>query len=230
MQGNRTIVNQLLLQFQASNVAGFYNKVSFVDSPLFMKYPDEGAEKYRLLSLMQHFQIQTKGSHLSFPLTEKDEREYNALLLPVRPKSYVIIHPCSCSATRQWPTKYFAAIGDFCIEKDFTVIITGTKEESDITSEVIKSMHHVPIDLAGQTSPGALGVLVKNALMLVSNCTGISHISDALDTPSVIVSMDGEPERWSPENKELHRVIDWTKEPDFKKVFTEAKNLLQNLI
>jgi ADP-heptose:LPS heptosyltransferase len=229
MQGNGTIVNELLSQFGAANLAGFYNDESYMDSPLFMRYPDHGAEKYRHLSLMKHLGIQPKGSHLDFPLTQKDQRDYDALLLPVQTKSFIIIHPGSRGAWRQWPPKYFAAIGDYYIEEGFTVIITGTANESDITSEVIKSMHHLPIDLTGKTSLGALALLVKNAFMLIANCTGISHIADALDTRSVIISMDGEPERWSPENRHLHKVIDWTKESDFKKVFLESKNLAGDL-
>ena len=37
MQGNGTIVNELLSQFGASNLVGFYNDESYMDSPLFMR-------------------------------------------------------------------------------------------------------------------------------------------------------------------------------------------------
>lgn len=229
MQGNGTIVNDLLSQFGAVNLAGFYNLESQMNSSLFMPYPDHGPEKYRHLSLMRHLGIEPKGSHLDFPLTQKDHRDYEALLLPVMPKGFIIIHPGSRATWRQWPPKYFAAIGDYFIEEGFTVVITGTNNESDITSEVIKSMHHLPIDLTGKTSLGSLGMLVKNAFMIIANCTGISHVADALGTPSVIISMDGEPERWSPENKSLHKVIDWTKDSHFKTVLLESKNLVEDL-
>ena len=55
--------------------------------------------------------------------------------------------------------------------------------------------------------------------MLIANCTGVSHIAAAVKTSSVIISMDGEPERWAPVDKNLHHVIDWTKEPHFETVF-----------
>lgn len=229
MQGNGTIVNSMLSQFGASHLAGFYNEKSFCHSPLFMKYPDFGAEKYRHLLLMDHLGIERKGSHLEFPLTSKDKKDYDDLSLSIGPKSFIVIHPGSRGSWRQWPPEHFAAIADFCIEEGFSVLITGTKNESKITAAVIKNMHHRPIDLTGKTSLGAMAVLIKNAFALVSNCTGVSHVADALCTPSVIISMDGEPQRWSPENTSLHKVIDWTKKPSFEIVFNHTKNLLHHL-
>src|SRR5205085_7368421 len=121
---------------------------------------------------------------------------------------------------------YFAALADYCIERGFTVVLTGTSDEIDITKEVQKCMKHIAIDLAGKTSLGAVGVLIQNAFMLISNCTGVSHIAAALETPSIVISLDGEPRRWGPLNTSLHRVIDWTKKPHFKKAFMETVELI----
>ena len=65
--------------------------------------------------------------------------------------------------------------------------------------------------------------------MLIANCTGVSHIASALKTPSVIISMDGEPERWAPLDKQLHYVIDWTKDPHFDKVYLGMIKLMNAL-
>ena len=134
-------------------------------------------------------------------------------------KKYICIHPGSADIARQWPPQFFAALADYCIENGFTIVITGTEEEQDITKELIKCIHHPVIDLTGKTNLGAVAVLIRNAFMLIANCTGVSHIAAAVKTPSVIISMDGEPERWAPVNKNLHHVIDWTKEPHFEIVF-----------
>ncbi len=140
MQGNGTILNPLMLQFGATYVAGFYNEESFIDSPLFMKYPDYGSEIERHLFLMQRLDISLQGNHLEFPLTEQDYVDYDQLLLPLSVKKYVCIHPGSRGAWRQWPPKYFAALADYCIEQGLTAVVTGTKDESDITTELIKCM------------------------------------------------------------------------------------------
>jgi ADP-heptose:LPS heptosyltransferase len=96
-----------------------------------------------------------------------------------------------------------------------------------LVNKVAQHMKSEPIIAAGKTSIGAVGVLLKNAAALISNCTGVSHIAAALRTPSIVISLDGEAYRWAPLNKELHRDIDWTKNADFNLVLDELKGLLQ---
>ena len=230
MQGNGTIVNFLLPEFGSSQLAGFYNEESFVDSPLFMPYPEHVPEIRRHLLLMEHLGIESKDDHLEFPLEKDDQADFDNLHLPVNPKSYICIHPGSRGRQRQWPPQYFGAIADYAAEQGFTIVITGTDEERDITREVIKWMHHPSIDLTGKTNLGAMAVLIKNSFALISNCTGVSHVADALDVPSVIISLDGEPERWGPLNRKLHHVIDWTTQPHFETVLLEADILLKDLL
>ena len=226
MQGNGTIVNPLMFLFNAKHVAGFYNDESYIASDLFMRYPETGYEAQRHLLLMHHIGIQSNNPDLEFPITEKDEQELDALYLPLVKNKYVCIHPGSADTSRQWPPACFAAIADYCIENKFTVVVTGTKEEQEITKEFMKCVHHPVIDLTAKTSLGAVAVLIRNACLLVANCTGVAHIAAAVKTPSVIISMDGEPERWAPLNKDRHHVIDWTKHQDFEIVFNEVVMML----
>ena len=226
MQGNGTIVNALMLLFNAEHVAGFYNDKSYIESDLFMPYPDYGYEAQRHVLLMEHLGIKPKGLQLEFPLTEKDEQEFDALCLPLIQKKYICIHPGSADIARQWSPQFFGVLADYCIENGFTIVVTGTEAERDITRELIKCIHHPVIDVTGKTSLGAMSVLIRNAFMLIANCTGVAHIAAAVKTLSVIISMDGEPERWSPINKDLHHVIDWTKNPHFEIVFNEVVKLI----
>ncbi|HXL57598.1 MAG TPA: glycosyltransferase family 9 protein [Chitinophagaceae bacterium] len=228
MQGNGAIVNPMLQSLRLKQLAGFHCAECRVDSNLFNKYPEHVHEAERYLMLMQHLGIPSTGAHLEFPLTEKDEEDFKKLLLPLFSKTYICVHPGSRGTQRQWPPAYFAALADYCIEHGFTVVLTGTNDEIDITKEVQKCMKHTAIDLTGKTSLGAVAVLIKNAFMLISNCTGVSHIAAAVETPSVVVSLDGEPKRWAPPNKTLHHVIDWTKNPHFEKVFKELVKMIDN--
>lgn len=228
MQGNGTIVNEMLQNLNAKQLAGFYRNDCNINSPLFIEYPEHINEIEKHILLMHHLGIPSTGTYLEFPLYKKDERDFEALLLPVIPHKYTIIHPGSRSESRQWSPIFFAALADYCIEQGFTAIITGTSEEIDITREVVKSMKHTPIDLTGKTSLGAVAMLIKDAGLLISNCTGVSHIAAAFKTRSVVISMDGEPERWSPINTELHKIIDWTREPHFEKVFEETVRLIKS--
>jgi len=226
MQGNGTVVNDLLSTFNAGQLAGFHNKDSRVDSPLFIEYPAYKHEIERHNALMQHLGIPATDTELEFPLTQQDYAELAQLGLSLRSGRYVCIHPGSRGAWRQWPPQYFALLADHCAEKGLDLVITGTAGEKDITREVIKCLHHPAIDLTGRTSLGALAALLKDAFMLIANCTGVSHMASALHTPSVIISMDGEPYRWAPLNKHLHKTIDWTTHPGIGEVMLQLNTLL----
>ncbi|MEJ7560613.1 MAG: glycosyltransferase family 9 protein [Pedobacter sp.] len=226
MQGNGTIVNDVLKGLNAGQVLG-YTLDQDEESQEFMRYPNFGHEVNRHLLLMEHFGIPVAGGQLEFPLYPADYLSLKNLQLAIESKKYVCIHPGSRGAWRQWPTAHFAAIGDLCVRAGLKVVVTGTDSESSIVSEVIDKMECDAINLAGRTSLGAAGALIEEAYLLLSNCTGVSHVAAALQTPSLVISMDGEPERWGPMNTQLHYTIDWTRDPDFSKVFSKAEEMLE---
>ena len=227
MQGNGTIVNDMLRKLQPKYIAGFSPEKT--NDSLFLEYPSNVHEILRHLQLMQHLEITPQSENLEFPLYKNDNADFNSLGLNLEPKKYICIHPGSRGEWRQWPPEYFAALADFFAKKKFTVVVTGTENEKHITQSVTTKMQHKAIDLSGRTSLGAMGILLSNAFMLISNCTGASHIASALNTPSLIISMDGEPFRWAPMNKEISITIDWTKNNDFNSVFKEANNLYASI-
>lgn len=227
MQGNGTIVNAMVELFEAHYTAGFFLPGDYsCNQDYFLAYPDQGSEIERHIRLMEFLGIPSQGNHLEFPLTPQDEQEYEALKLHLRPKRYVCIHPGSRGAWRQWPTAHFAEMADYAVECGFEAVVTGTKEESAIVAEVINQMRQPALNLAGKTGLGAMGILIKNAYALISNCTGVSHMAAAFKTPSIVISMDGEPERWGPINKDIHYTINWLKNPDFQIVRDRAADLL----
>jgi ADP-heptose:LPS heptosyltransferase len=227
MQGNGSFVNPMIELYGARITAGYYEKDDYApNKDYFIEYPDYGPEIERHLKLMEFLGIPSKGNELEFPLTYQDATDYKALDLPIQNKKYVCVHPGSRGVWRQWPTRNFAALADSCASCGFRIIITGTQQEIDITNEVVNYMKYPAINVAGKTSLGALGVLIKNAYALISNCTGVSHMGAAFKTPSIVISMDGEPERWGPINKKSHRTFNWLAQPDFQQVFDETVLLI----
>jgi ADP-heptose:LPS heptosyltransferase len=109
-------------------------------------------------------------------------------------------------------------LADLCAEAGYAVVLTGTQDEQPITAEVRKWMRKDAIDLAGATDLGTVAALITNASLLVSNCTGVSHIAAATHTPSLVISMDGEPNRWGPLDRDRHTVIDWLTHPSLRTV------------
>jgi ADP-heptose:LPS heptosyltransferase len=229
MQGNGTIVNDMLQELNAGNVMGYTLNDKAFGNNAFLLYPNYGHEINRHLKLMEHLGITSLGPDLEFPASALDETELQQLQLPIKENKYVCIHPGSRGAWRQWPTAHFAALGDLCANAGLVVVITGTAAEAEIVADVIEKMQCQAINLAGKTSLGAIGKLIGEASILIANCTGVSHIAAALKTPSVVISMDGEPERWAPLNTDLHYTIDWTQNPDFDTVCSKTKALLTNI-
>ncbi len=217
MQGNGSIVNPLIALLGGRHTAGFCTPNDYCpDRSLFMQYPEGIHEIHRHLKLMQHLGIPTTGDELEFPLTAKDEQDLIDAALDIEPHRYICVHPGSRGTWRQWPTAFFARVADDCSERGWRIVLTGTTEEMPIVEEVAAHMKSRPVIAAGKTNLGAAGVLLTNAAGLISNCTGVAHIAAAVKTRSVIISMDGEPHRWGPLDKQLHKTIDWTRHDDLE--------------
>lgn len=230
MQGNGSYVNPLTQLFAARYAAGYYRKQDYCpNEDLFMLYPDQGSEIHRHLSLMEFLGLEPQGDHLEFPLDEADEEDFRQLHVPVSPGQYICLHPGSRGGWRQWPPELFASLADDCARNGLKVIITGTADEDQIARTVMNKMKHEALNLCGKTSMGAIAWLIKEARMLISNCTGVSHIAAAVKTPSLVISMDGEPHRWAPLNTSIHTTIDWTQRPSFSEVQVKLKTLLNQL-
>jgi len=227
MHGSGIISNPMTDLFAAKNIAGYYTQDNYSpEKNLFIQYPNIIHEINRHLKLMESLGIDEVNTDLEFPILKKDEEDFEKAALPVKPKNYVIVHPGARGASRHWGVENFADVADYCFENGLQVVITGTKEESEITSGVIQLMKHEAIDATGRTSLGAIAVLIKSAAALVSNCTGVSHIAAALKTKSIVISLDKEPYRWAPLNKQLHTTIDWAATPDIELVKHEIDKLL----
>jgi ADP-heptose:LPS heptosyltransferase len=226
MQGNGTIVNDMLQQLHAKQLAGFHRQDCLTDPDWFVEYPESVHEVMRHLLLMEHLGIKELDPQLEFPITEEEEAELERIAPFVHHEPYVVVHPGSRSESRQWQPAYFAALADHCAEHGYRVVLTGTPEETYITDYMAALMTHKPVNLAGKTSLGVVAALIKHAHLLIANCTGVSHIAAATRTPSLIISMDGEPFRWGPMNRSLHHVFDWTQH----RSFTEVHNCLVNLL
>jgi ADP-heptose:LPS heptosyltransferase len=228
MQGNGTIVNDMLRELDTGTVMGFTIDNTDLKNKGFLLYPNYGHEISRHLTLVAYLGIPQMGTHLEFPIKDTDHAQLNALNLPVEQKKYVCIHPGSRGAWRQWPTAHFASLADLCARSGFEVLVTGTASEAAIVNDVTNHMRYPAINLAGKTSLGAIGALIEGAYLLISNCTGVSHIAAALETPSLVISMDGEPERWGPINTRIHHTIDWTRNPDFALALNTTEKILRS--
>ncbi|MBV4356102.1 glycosyltransferase family 9 protein [Pinibacter aurantiacus] len=229
MHNDGTGINEMILLFGAAHVAGFYPKEHPSNADLFIAYDESITTTDRLLQLLNHLGIDTNNNKLEFPLTEKDYKEFEHLLLPLYSGKFICIHAGARGVWRQWPPRYFALIANYFVEQGYTLLITGSKEDVDINNEVIKYIRYPVIDLTGKTTLGAWGVLVKNALMVVSSCTAMAQMAIACETPSVVVNVDGSCDELVKLNKKKHVFFDWQKHPQVDKVFMQVVLMLNKL-
>ncbi len=209
MQGSGTISNSLVSLWGAKQYAGFYKPGLYrPNKDYFLEYPEQEPEVWRHLRLMEFLGIPAQGDDLEFPLFEEDWKELDRIREDYGLHAdYVCIHPGARKQERRWPVENFAEVADGLAALGFQVVLTGTREESNLTGAVAQRMKTPARDLAGKTSLGTLAALISKAHLVISNDTGISHVAVAVKTPSLILFSASDMGRWAPKNTYLHKVV-----------------------
>ena len=229
MHGNGSIINPLMGAMGAKCVAGYREEGRYCPGEeLFMTYPEGYPEIDRHLKLMEFLRIPLQGKHLELPVFEEEKDSYRQLCIEhaLEPGRYVCIHPGARDTKRWWSPGSFARVADDIAGRGYHIVLTGTKIERETIEQVASLMRHPVVNLAGRTALGTLALLVKNARMLLSNDTGVSHIAAAMQTPSVVIFLASDPARWAPLNRELHRVV-LPGEASVENVMTRTFRLLE---
>ncbi len=124
----------------------------------------------------------------------------------------VIIHPCSAkivSAIKEgntpahlWPVERWAElIGKIVKDKKFKVVITGVKDEAEITDKIyalIKNKKEVVYAVGKVPDIESLASIVKRANCVITLDTSMSHISAQAGTPEVVIYSSHSPKIVSP--------------------------------
>ena len=221
LQGKGTIINNLLKSFNAKRTICFTHDPAKVGKNTLL-YPEDRHEIERHLALLKHVGISPQGDHLEFPLSQEDQISLESVMPSL--SRYICVHPGAKASWRRWPPANFAALADYVAGKGYQVVITGTHDEFGLAEEVARLMRHKPLIASGKLSLGGTAVLLSRSSFLISNCTGVSHLAAALEVPSLVISMDGEPKRWGPLNKKLHHTIDWAGNSSFQTVLSALES------
>ncbi len=170
-----------------------------------MTADDAVPEVRRWLDLCRRIGWSATDESLEFPI---DDAAARPGVPPTGDKPLVVVHPGASVPSRRWPARSFAAVADALARAGASIVLTGTAEEREVTWEVGRSMRSQPLDLSGRTNLDGLASIVRDAALVVCNDTGISHIADALGTPSVVLFTNSEMDRWAPLDAGLHRRVD----------------------
>ena len=98
---------------------------------------------------------------------------------------YVAIGASASYPLKRWPLKYFQELISKLIKQDYPVVLVGDANES----ENIKLEHDFSgkvINAAGKFSPLESAELLRHARIVVTNDTSISHLAEAMQTPSIV--------------------------------------------
>jgi ADP-heptose:LPS heptosyltransferase len=230
MQGSGQISNSIVSLWDARRTAGFYQPGNDCpDQDYFLEYPKQETEIWRHLRLMEFLGIPLQGDELEFPLFEKDWEEFHLIRNSYGlQKDFVCIHPGARKPERRWPPQRFAEVADGLTALGLQVVLTGSEEERYLTTAVVQQMESLAIDLAGKTTLGGLAALLSKARLVVNNDTGISHVTAAVKTPSLILFSASDMDRWAPKNRKLHKIIWPAMETTAASVLAQAEMHLQD--
>lgn len=228
MHGNGIITNPLTVLLGARWNAGFFLPGQYCpDQKRFLPYIDDESEVRRYVRLLEWLGVPSKGTDLEFPLYEEDEQALREIaeIQQLAGSGYVCVHPGASTESRCWHPEGFARVADAIAQMGYSIVLTGTASETNLTTTVASLMKAPSINLAGRTSLGAASVLLRNSKLLICNDTGVSHLAAALKVNSVVIFTQSDPVRWAPLNSDRHRVIC---SPDIspEAVIAQAKDLL----
>ena len=214
LQGDGRVTNLLVALLGSRLTAGFHPPAGWAPDPdRSLPYPARAHEVRRPLALLAHLGIPPAGEGLELPLADDDAAQADVALDGLAPGAYAVLHPGATEPARRWPPARFAAVADGLAERGLVPVLTGTAAERPIVDAVGEAVRAPTVDLAGRTSLGALAAIVRDARLVVTNDTGMSHLAAAVGAPSVVVFLASDPARWAPLDAVRHRALGWPRSP-----------------
>jgi ADP-heptose:LPS heptosyltransferase len=125
-------------------------------------------------NIVPQLQVTTKDIHESTQVKE----QYNLQ------NPYIVLHPGATDPRRRWPAENFSSVARHFINQGYSVMVTGTPNESNVVEEVCKDAPGA-IDMTGKLSLGGLTGLLAEAAMVISNDTGPLHVAAAVGAKTI---------------------------------------------
>lgn len=209
MHGSGRVSNDFVALLRARAAAGLYEVGRRRPAGRFFPYRDHGPEAQRWLYLTRSLDLPSEDERTAFPVSAADRAalENHPSLGELTASRFVCVHAGARAPDRRWPPGRFAKIADALANRGYRIVLTGTAQEQTTATAVAAGMRTRPVDVSGRTSLGLFSALLERAALLITNDTGPSHLAAALRTPSVVVFLASDPDRWAPPDRQLHRAI-----------------------
>ncbi len=140
---------------------------------------------------------------LIFEYSKEDEKNADKFIKKNKIKKFIILHPggkyiAESYKSGKWPPHLwnldrYAKVADYFSEKNYKIVITGSREESILAEEIIKNSNNKKqiINACGKLSIKEVGVLLKKTSLLVATDTAIVHIAYQEPINAKIVELMG---------------------------------------
>jgi heptosyltransferase-3 len=120
---------------------------------------------------------------------------------------YVVIHPGSGAAVKEWPLHRWAAVARHVGELGLDVVLTGTDAETPLCNAIL-DRYDSARSLAGVTPIPTLAAVLKQASLVLGPDCGPLHLAVAVGTSTIHLFGPSDPRRYGPwGNQERHRVL-----------------------
>ena len=103
-------------------------------------------------------------------------------------KIFAFVAGSTNSRAKRWQTESFARLNDkIQSELNANVILIGSKEESEVSEEILELSKFKPVNITGKTNLAEATAILSVCDFTVSNDTGPAHISAALGTKTLVI-------------------------------------------
>ena len=103
--------------------------------------------------------------------------------------------------TKRWPIEKYAKLGDIiCKRHNARILITGTKDDLELSNKFKKLSKTKPIVACGKTQLLELAALIGRCKVLVTSDSAPMHIAAAMHVPFVAIFGPTDPKRHMPAN------------------------------
>lgn len=101
-------------------------------------------------------------------------------------REWLVVHPGASAPSRRYPAGRFAeTIRLLARQHGLTPVLTGSKDEAELTASISRSAGVETIDLSGRLDLHELTALLERAPLLLANNTGPVHLAAGTGTPVV---------------------------------------------
>lgn len=170
-----------------------------------VSYSHETYEKSSFFSLLEPLGI-TDSLGSSGPFLTVPERAVDAavdMIAAYSDRPFVTLFPGASIPERRWGTENFRELAMRLHSGGVAVVVVGGRGDAEAGEKIAAG--GIGLNLAGCTSLAETAAVLSKSRVLVSGDSGVLHIAEALDVPTVSLFGPGIENKWAPRG--VHHIV-----------------------